>query len=167
MATWLEYLANHHPDYRYMEISRENIKALPIDGSVHDQLMTREVNEPENNGFNGPPTESIDNPNQEEEIDPIARTAMVPDQLAEDSERQRLQRAGAPVQDTLSVASFRQTPVSEWQNQCLFRMAFPSLFPDGRGDFYLPRERKIRFGSWLQHLLKYKDGRFARHLRFR
>ncbi|MCJ1238755.1 hypothetical protein MMC14_006746 [Varicellaria rhodocarpa] len=48
------------------------------------------------------------------------------------------------------MATFAQTPVSEWQ-----------------GDFYLPRRNKITLQEWVRHLLKYKDKRFARHPRFR
>jgi ATP-dependent DNA helicase PIF1 len=43
---------------------------------------------------------------------------------------------------------------------------FPTLFPDGVGDFYEPRPQSVDLGDYFQHLMRYKDGRFARHRRF-
>src|SRR5271168_423022 len=34
VITWLRYLKDHHPDYRYITISPDRIDALPIDGDV-------------------------------------------------------------------------------------------------------------------------------------
>ncbi|KAJ6473604.1 hypothetical protein C8R47DRAFT_716414 [Mycena vitilis] len=45
-------------------------------------------------------------------------------------------------------------------------MAFPTLFPDGRGDFHQNRPHKVHFGAYLDHLIRFKGGRFARHRRF-
>lgn len=45
-------------------------------------------------------------------------------------------------------------------------MAFPCLFPNGAGDFYKPRLRKVELGEYFTHLLRLQDGRFARHKRF-
>ena len=45
--------------------------------------------------------------------------------------------------------------------------AFPTLFPTGAADFAAPRLRPITIGNYFKHLVMYKDGRFAKHLRFR
>lgn len=42
-------------------------------------------------------------------------------------------------------------------------MAFPALFPDGAGDFYQPRLRKVELGEYFQHLIRFRGGRFAQH----
>jgi len=34
VITWLRYLKDHHPDYRYITISPDRIDALPVDGDV-------------------------------------------------------------------------------------------------------------------------------------
>ena len=92
----------------------------------------------------------------------------MPDILAEETELERLRQAIQPVEPIpLSMASFDQAPINEWQNKCVFRMAFPSLFPNGLGDFNLPRSDNITMKDWIRHLLRYKDERFARHPRFR
>jgi hypothetical protein len=44
--------------------------------------------------------------------------------------------------------------------------AFPTLFPDGSGDFYANRLRKIDLGDYFAHLMKFEGGHFARHRRF-
>jgi len=44
--------------------------------------------------------------------------------------------------------------------------AFPSLFPNGTGDFHQSRIRKVELGEYFAHLLRFRDGRFARHRRF-
>lgn len=45
-------------------------------------------------------------------------------------------------------------------------MAFPTLFPDGAGDFYQARLRKVEMGEYFHHLLRFQGGRFAQHRRF-
>jgi len=45
-------------------------------------------------------------------------------------------------------------------------MVFPTLFPDGAGDFYQARLRKVDLGEYFKHLLRFRGGRFAQHKRF-
>jgi hypothetical protein len=70
------------------------------------------------------------------------------------------------------MATISSTPLNEWQEgQHLFAMAFPTLFPRGVGDLQPPtghrRPREVSIMDWARHLLKYKDGRFGKHRRFR
>ncbi len=46
-------------------------------------------------------------------------------------------------------------------------MAFPTLFPTGDADFLGQRCNQVTIGNYFKHMLKYEDGRFARHPRFR
>ena len=46
-------------------------------------------------------------------------------------------------------------------------MAFPTLFPFGKGDINEQREIAINIETWARHLLRFKDGRFGRHPRWR
>ena len=162
---WLRFLADNHPDYQHMVLSMDNMNAVPDDGSIHHNLLIREVEERITNDPNGL---SNDIPNENNEVeDPVPRAVVVPDLTSEQTEMEHLRRDVLPAPRSLSVPSFRGTPVSEWENKCLFRMAFPSLFPRGEGDFYLPRDQDIKLADWIRHLLRYKDDRFARHSRFR
>ena len=45
--------------------------------------------------------------------------------------------------------------------------AFPILFPTGAADFSAPRPRPVTIGYYFKHLLMHREGRFARHPRFR
>ena len=95
----------------------------------------------------------------------------MPDLLADQTELQRLQEAieRAPrtgqteppphqrpaqlVLNVLSMVTFAQTPVSEWQGKCMFRMTSP-LFPNGLGDFYLPRREEITLQEWVRQSIR-------------
>lgn len=45
--------------------------------------------------------------------------------------------------------------------------AFPTLFPTGEAVFAAPRIHKVTIGVYMKHLMMYRDGRFAKHPRFR
>ena len=45
--------------------------------------------------------------------------------------------------------------------------ASPSLFPTGEADYHAARPHKVTAPFYFQHLMRYKDGRFAKHPRFR
>jgi ATP-dependent DNA helicase PIF1 len=49
----------------------------------------------------------------------------------------------------------------------LLSLAFPTLFPTGAADFVVPRGREVSYSDYIDHLMRYRDGRFARHERFR
>jgi Helitron helicase-like domain at N-terminus len=66
------------------------------------------------------------------------------------------------------MPSFRTTPISKFnRTQPLLSWAFPTLFPRRDAEYTLPRPRSVSYGDYVDHLLKYHDGRFARHPRFR
>ncbi|KAK3918326.1 ATP-dependent DNA helicase [Frankliniella fusca] len=58
-------------------------------------------------------------------------------------------------------------PLNEFSSPGYLSMAFPYLFPYGRCDFSMPRERKVSFKDYIHHLMSYKDQRFAKDERFR
>lgn len=60
---------------------------------------------------------------------------------------------GPNSEQRLSLPTFRQTPISEFDGTCILRMIFPTLFPSGKGDINLPRGQKITFEVWIRHLL--------------
>lgn len=68
----------------------------------------------------------------------------------------------------LPAPSIQQTPIDEAAgNERIFAMAFPTLYPTGAADFNTPRVRKVDLRSYAQHLIRYQDGRFGRHPRWR
>ena len=56
-------------------------------------------------------------------------------------------------------------PVSESTPGYMTR-AFPTLFPDGAGDFYQGRLREVELGEYFTHLLRFRGSRFAQHRHF-
>ena len=60
------------------------------------------------------------------------------------------------------------TPFSEFTTNHFFTLAFPALFPFGCGDFRINRPRTCdSMADWVEHLLWYKDSRFAKHKFFK
>ncbi|KAH7000844.1 hypothetical protein B0J12DRAFT_587691, partial [Macrophomina phaseolina] len=47
----------------------------------------------------------------------------------------------------------------------LLSFVFSTLYPYGRADFAKLRDRNVDYAGYLEHLIKYKDGRFARYPR--
>lgn len=56
---------------------------------------------------------------------------------------------------------------SEFEKVKIARKAFPTLFPTGKADFDELRDTKVSLKEWVAHLMRYEDGRFAAHPRFR
>ncbi|KAG7410080.1 ATP-dependent DNA helicase PIF1 [Fusarium oxysporum f. sp. raphani] len=105
---------------------------------------------------------------------------LVPDLLPEDTEMEALHSrilgeerdepvpVRQPTQHQLEMPDIRRTPVNEFnRSQALLSMAFPTLFPRGQADFVEPRLRPIKYADYIQHALRWHDGRFARHPTFR
>lgn len=66
------------------------------------------------------------------------------------------------------MPSFHRPSISEFNcTQPLLSWAFPTLLPHGEAEYTLSRERTVPFPGYIKHLLKFHDGRFARHPRFR
>ncbi|KAG7402446.1 hypothetical protein Forpi1262_v018957 [Fusarium oxysporum f. sp. raphani] len=105
---------------------------------------------------------------------------LVPDLLPEDTEMEALHSrilgeerdepvpVRQPTQHQLEMPDIRRTPVNEFnRSQALLSMAFPTLFPRGQAEFVEPRLRPIKYADYIQHALRWHDGRFARHPTFR
>ena len=102
----------------------------------------------------------------DEEINLEPYEVGVPDFHQNKTELQHLQQAVQSALPALSIASFCQTSLSEWEKKCVFQMAFPSLFSYRLSDFFNPHTYEITFKDWISHVLRYKDGHFACHLHF-
>jgi hypothetical protein len=170
IAIWLNYLRRHHPGYRCITIDEERLSQLPQDGNVLDAIPQSQV-------------EAVDvgpGGDQEAEAD-LEDEAAVPDLLAKDTELEALRSilAGEPeadpglaatfqAQHELQLPNIRRTPINEFnRSQALLSLAFPCLFPEGRADFVEPRLRSIDYKDYIEHAMRWHDGRFARHPTFR
>ena len=181
VAIWLGFLARNHPGYRDFRLNEDNLSQLPEDDSIFDQLTIHEVESLDGLQADYGPLEEDPADNE----DGLAcDEATVPNILVKDTEVARLRGSidnefendeQPPLeprlpQDThqLPMPSIRQTPLNEFnQSQALLSLACPSLFPRGLADFVCPRQRGITYQDYLEHAMKWEDGRFARHHTFR
>ena len=122
------FLRGNHCDYKNLEIDKDNLLALPEDGSITDQLPACEVDEPFspnlNDIVNGQSLPNADL-NELDDENQLPQTAVVPNLLPDQTEIERLQgvltRATPPVNlNVLSVASVADDPISEWDSKPVF-----------------------------------------------
>ena len=169
IRTWLRYLRAHHPGYRDIAVDEDRLSQLPEDANITDQLLTENVEEV-----------NIEDNVADEDL-PDADDydgAAVPNFIAAqaDLEQLRCQLDGhlaqnpeqVPLRPYLEMPAIRSTPISEFnRSQPLLSLAFPTLYPNGEADFITPRQRTIKYNEYIEHAMKWHDGRFARHPRFR
>ena len=60
-----------------------------------------------------------------------------------------------------------KVPISEFESPGYFTMAFPTLFPYGKGDFDSKAGQKVSLTDYIKYIMQYTDGRFAKDERFR
>jgi len=161
VITWLRYLKEHHPDYRYITISSNRIDALPVDEEVSSSFTSViddsliEV-EDQLTSVEHPP------PNAQSMVPDTNTTATEADLILQGITGQR------PVPSGLPAPSIRMTPIDEASGkERIFAMAFPTLYPTGRADFNASRVRKVDLNEYARHLMCYHEGRFGRHPRWR
>ncbi len=173
----LLWLKTNNPFFKDNEIDRQVIQSLPENGVADELRYVIDDNEPsvhvENEGPPQEPTMSV-SASVEEQILENDSTSFIP-------MRQRQRKDGAAIQDAVNEVDPLDWPstegnvVNEFKTAGLATMAFPTLFPYGKGD---PTNRARQHGITLteafKHLIKFaeklKNGkfewRFASHPRF-
>ena len=170
----LLYLRAHSAPYTDIEISQERLDHLPEEGVL--PMLKRVTFKPEaaNKHINdvGPAKDQIDHgaedvttasgfllpdrvDNEEETVKAVVRDVLGHDEGVSKDKRGML---------IIPWPTRGDKPLSEFTTRHFFSMAFPTLFPCGLGDFVQNRSRTCEsLAEWADHLLWYKDGRFARH----
>lgn len=76
----------------------------------------------------------------------------------------------AKLDETMPFPARDHIPADEYNTPGIFAMAFPTLFPSGLGDWTRRQEagkyHTIPLADWGRHLMRYGDGRFAKHKTF-
>ncbi|KAK3926417.1 THAP domain-containing protein 11 [Frankliniella fusca] len=143
----LVWLQANNPYYFDIQISDHNLNLLPKDGNVYESIqgldLEVEDEELENNDEDDTVTESnvpmFSVPGEQEQIASI-----------------------------IDWPRIGKTPVDEFKEVDGYVVkAFPTLFPRGVCDLGHARRKKISDTVYFQHLMRYHDGRFAQHNRFR
>ncbi|XP_052129345.1 uncharacterized protein LOC127750839 [Frankliniella occidentalis] len=160
----LLWLKQHNPNYSDLVIDYERVNLLPVNDNVYNQLKT--LDEDNNTKTLGDylseannATDSEDDSDQDENDDINLSFTDVPDILNSSLKKS--------IDKVLIWPSIGKTPVNEFSSPGFLSMAFPHLYPYGKGDFSMPREKKIHLKDYIKHLMLYKDQRFAQDERFR
>ncbi|KAG7000101.1 hypothetical protein FocnCong_v012805 [Fusarium oxysporum f. sp. conglutinans] len=172
LQAWLDFLRRSHPGYRDIAVCQKRMSVLPEDDDVLDQVAAVDVTDPLSADLGATENDDV----EPDEVDQSA----VPDLLPEDTEMEALHSrilgeerdepvpVRQPTQHQLEMPDIRRTPVNEFnRSQALLSMAFPTLFPRGQAEFVEPRLRPVKYADYIQHALRWHDGRFARHPTFR
>ena len=174
----LRWLKDNNPAYGDVVIDGTRIENLPEDGELPN-LRTVEFSETERINDQGPAPQQLDVGEADSTDDSTVSGIILPEpgvnvraqveaainevvsesREGEAGETQRnVQRPVIPWPTTST------TPASEFTTPYFFTMAFPCLFPYGKGDFHINRPVTCpTLHDWAEHLLWYQDGRFARH----
>jgi hypothetical protein len=181
VEAWLRYLVQHHPDYKGLSISVENLDQLPENGSILDELphldpaVVEEAPKSSSESNGSVPVVPEEEEFADDQLDAVlVEESCVPNLDPSDSELRVLQDTLGckpkpdPVTVPFSLATMGSAPVSEFDtSHHIARMAFPTLFPRGQASFNESRDKAVDPDEYIRHLLNYKDGRFARHPQFR
>jgi hypothetical protein len=154
---WL--IINNNPYYSQITINEDALNSLPENG-VPPDLMSVETNDDIVSDANfspdmGPPT---DNPS--EDVVYNNATEMCSFLPVGEQEQQEIEaiRNQLSENEPMQWPSVEDEPLNEYQVSHLATMAFPTLFPDGKGD---PTNQAILRGVPLQerikHLLKFAE----------
>jgi hypothetical protein len=98
----------------------------------------------------------------------LTSAGFVPSIDSTDSELSQLERDLQITGAVLTMPTIDGTPINEHDpNNCYMVNAFPVLLPQGKADFHAGRAVNVNAQDYFKHLLRYRDGRFAQHSRFR
>ncbi|KAJ7580688.1 hypothetical protein C8J56DRAFT_728621, partial [Mycena floridula] len=168
----LEWLIANHPEYRDLVFDTEALAQLPKNGSVAHRIPTyregTQVGAPSAAGPNQA-AQTDEDPDSENQVTMggvinlgHGRTTEV-HQLRDGANN----ILGCPTyeQHIINAPLLLAEPIPERKPGYMTR-AFPTLFPDGQGDFWANRLRKVELGDYFGHLMQFKGSQFARHRRF-
>ena len=151
VITWLQYLKDHHPDYRYITISLDCIDALLVDRDVsslftaiidhEDPLGQPALGEPIVQDL--PVSAELPPPNSQSMVPNLNITTTEVDLILEEISGRN------PIPPGLPAPSIRQTPIDEASGKDrIFAMAFPTLYPTGLADFNASRLWKVDLNDY-------------------
>jgi hypothetical protein len=169
----LIWLKENNSVYSDIIISQDRINVLPLDGELED-ISTLEYRE-ETQHFNdqGPAVDQIDPVEiQGETVSGVSLPH--PNINIKESIANAVKEISENINITVSINKKGQVcipwttreneAISEFTTRQFFSLAFPCLFPYGNGDFHLNRARTCTsLSDWANHLIWFKDGRFANH----
>ena len=174
----LRWLKDNNPAYGDVVIDGARIENLPEDGELPN-LRTVEYSETERIDDQGPAPQQLDVGETDSTDDSTVSGIILPEPgvnvqaqveaainevVSEPPEGEAVEAQGNVQRPVIPWPTTGTTPASEFTTPYFFTMAFPCLFPYGKGDFHINRPMTCpTLHNWAEHLLWYQDGRFARH----
>ena len=171
--TWLKC---NNPAFQDIQISQERLQMLPMDGELTDMDSVEFPANATHINDDGPAPQQTD----PGEVSGFSHSSvLMPDQsigIREEIEKllnEVLENPGEVTVNNRGTATIPwptrgNVPLSEFSTKNFFTLAFPCLFPYGLGDFHINRPISCTsMTNWADHLLWYKDGRFAHHAYFK
>ena len=154
----LTWLLENNRYYRAnaIRLNEDALQRLPQDGNLTDM---RSLQLGESSTYQCEPSEDL--------YGAHLSTSFVPNPTQQRTQQETVQQSIQDLQSgssrTLMWPTIGGAPINEFTTEGYFSMAFPTLFPTGAADFFGQRCNQVTIGNYFTHLLKYDDGRFARH----
>ncbi|CAG8720803.1 17500_t:CDS:2 [Cetraspora pellucida] len=153
IAKALIWLKSNNRYYANIEIDNEALQSLPENGPIDNYLP--QVQNTEDESLN----------DDENETDDIIIRNFVPVSPRSHRENDTINDALARMQtrNTIAWPNIDGNSNNEFHTPGYIMRAFPTLYPYGKADLHSERLRDVKPAEYFQHMLKYKDGRFAQH----
>ena len=170
----LIWLKENNSVYSDIIISQDRINLLPLDGELEDISTLEYREETQHLNDQGPAVDQID-PGEIQGETVSGVSLPYPNINIKES----IENAVKEISESINITVNKKGQVcipwptrknevmSEFTTRQFFSLAFPCLFPYGNGDFHLNRTRTCTsLSDWTNHLIWFKDGRFANHIFF-
>ncbi|XP_061185109.1 uncharacterized protein LOC133193155 [Saccostrea echinata] len=162
----LIWLKNNNPSYFDIIISNDRLNQLPFDSPLELQTLELDTFESKNDDQGPAPQQFEPGP-----TDGLSDSGvLIPEPSIDINKRFRMWLKTSLMKKNLKKTQPTRDniPISEFTTKYFFTLAFPCLIPYGTGNFHVNRPRTCSsMTEWADHLLWYKDGRFARHPYFK
>ena len=168
----LIWLIQNNPHYSNVTLNLDSLQSLPVNG-VPDDLQSVETNETEFQSIETS-TNTSDDSDEDQLINNETRTSS----FLPHNEKEKLEKDAILSEigtGKINWPTIEDKPLNEYTISGLATLAFPALFPDGKGDPTNPcLHREVPFTERIKHLLKFAETtvngkfyfRFASHPRF-
>ena len=172
VADALHWLINNNWYYKDIIINNDSFSSLPLHGVPQD-LLSKERENLENSEASEPDL----GPQNEEDIvynESTEMSSFLPIPECHQQEVQAIQQQLCHQPTHMPMPTVHNEPLNEYLTPFLAALAFPTVFPDGKGDPTNPSlHRDVPLAERVQHLLRFGENidgkwlyRFASHPRF-
>jgi hypothetical protein len=145
-------------------IDYDALNSLPENSSIYDHLHNVEAvtvtsdQHTDVNNSNG----------TNDEISNLTSNGFVPSLQSNEREIAELQNALQVMEAILTMPAVHGAAINEHEPNMQYMIdGFATLFSSGKADCHAVSPYKITASFYFEHLMRYKDGRFAKHPRFR